>query len=328
MNKTLEKIGVSLASERGYSFRAVNHDGAPIFCQDGILQEIFSGIYITVDPQSGIGLIEVNPAERTAKLLLNGHDVLDIGQVTRRDVLSIDSKNYVFLKYMDAYLNKDRVRIQDPATLETTPKVVQFVTVDRQSALIAAIRPRTSAFKCKPKRTKILAALTAAVSIASISAVVFFGPSSASPLEEKTAKTVFVEAAPAQPVKKAPATINDLIEDDDLAVAAQPAEPEKKETPAISDNQAVKTETSPATKPAAATWIKPTTPNKVKKPTATPAPAATVSEAAMQSFANDFQEAVLIKGYDQERSVRILKQLEQKVPAGTALRQNIEKELR
>lgn len=326
MKKSLEKSTVSLASERGYSFRAVNHDGAPIFCQDGVLQEIFPGIYITVDPQSGIGLIEVNPSERTAKFLLNGQDVLDIVQVTRRDVLTIDGKNYVFLKYMDAYFNQDRVRSQVVAAAETSSKVVQFVTAERQPTPIAANSPAQSVIKRMPKRTKILASVTAAVTVASISAAIFFGPKSSSPLEEKKVESRVVETAPVKPVKKAPATINDLIEDDDKVAVVETAQPAKKEV--VSENPPVKTETSPAAKTAAAIWIKPTPPNKVKKPTATPAPAATVSDAAMKSFENDYQEAVLIKGYDQERSVRILKQLQQKVPAGTALRQKIEKELR
>ena len=138
MKKMLEKTDVSLASERGFSFRAVNHDGTPIFCQDGVLQEIFAGIYVTVDPQSGIGLIEVNPAERTAKLFVNGQEVLDIVQVTRRDVLTIDGKNYVFLKYMDAYFNKDRVRTQGPAVAEANPKVVPFASADRHTGHRAA----------------------------------------------------------------------------------------------------------------------------------------------------------------------------------------------
>jgi hypothetical protein len=327
MKNNIEKTDVSLASERGFSFRAVNHDGAPIFCQDGVLQEIFPGIYVTVDPHSGIGLIEVNPSERTAKLLLNGHDVLDIVQVTRRDVISIDGKNYVFLKYMDAYFNKVRERTPGVDVSETSSKVVPFATSERQPSAVIAARLGSSGPQRMTKRTKILALMTAAVTIVIFSAIAF-RPSASSTLEEKITETKVVEAADEKSVKLAPTTLNDLIEDDQKPATS--SEPKEKDHTAVLDNQAVRAEPSPIAKPAAATWIKPTTPNKVKKLTAIPsAPAApVVSEAAMKSFENEYQEAVLIKGYDQERSVRILKQLQKNVPAGTALRQKIEKELR
>jgi hypothetical protein len=329
MKKTLEKTNVSLASERGFSFRPVNHDGTSIFLQDGTLQEIFPGIYVTVDPYSGIGLIEVNPAEHSAKLALNGLEVLDIAQVSRRDVLSIDGKNYVFLKYMDAYFNMQRVRAQGSLVPEATPKVVSIAAVDRPILAVSPVVTQPSLFKRMPKRTKILAAVTAIVTVASLSATLFISPVASSPLENKTVVSKVAAASSPQPVKKAPATINDLIGEDEKSPVAAPAvKTTNDEKPAMKENQAVKTEANPPVKQAAATWIKPTTPNKVKKPTATPAPAAPVSEAAMKSFESDYQEAVLIKGYDQERSVRILKQLQNKVPAGTALRQKIEKELR
>jgi hypothetical protein len=329
MKKTLEKTNVSLASERGFSFRPVNHDGASICLQDGTLQEIFPGIYVTVDPHSGIGLIEVNPAEHAAKLSLNGLEVLDIAQVSRRDVLSIDGKNYVFLKYMDAYFNKQRVRAQGSLVLEASPKVVAIASVARNTLAVNPVFIQPSLFKRIPKRTKILAAVTAIVTVASLSATLFISPGSSSPLEDKAASSKVVAVTSPQPVKKAPATINDLIGEEEKSPEAAPvAEPRNPEKPAAKENQVVKTEANPPVKQAAATSIKPTTPNKVKKPTATPAPAAPVSEAAMKSFESDFQEAVLIKGYDQERSVRILKQLQNKVPVGTALRQKIEKELR
>jgi hypothetical protein len=328
MNKIIEKSNVSLASERGFSFRAVNHDSAPIYCQDGVLQEIFPGVYVTVDPVSGIGLIEVNPEERTAKLLVNGQDVLDIVQVTRRDVLSIDGRDYVFLKYMDAYFNQSRVRTEGSVVTQAMSKVVPFSPVERQKGQRFAVRMSPSLFQRMPKRTKILAAATAVVTVMSMSAIFLFAPKSSSSLEERAGESKVVESVPANPVKKAPATINDLIEDEEKPASAP--EPLKKEIAAESDKQAVKSVPSVPLKPTTATWIKPTTANKVTKISATPtAPAApAVSEAAMKSFENDYQEAVLIKGYDQERSTRILKQLQKKVPAGTALRQKIEKELR
>ena len=328
MSITVEKSNVTLASERGFSLRAVNHDGAPIFCQNGVLQEIFPGVYVTVDPVSGIGLIEVNPAERTAKLLVNRQEVLDIAQVTRRDVLSIDGKDYVFLKYMDSYFNQSRARTESSVVTQVNSKVVPFASSERQQAQRIAVQMSPSLFQRMPKRTKILAAATTVVTVMSLSAIFLIGPKSSSTLEESAAKSKVVESVAAKPIKKAPATINDLIEDDEKSPSA-PVTP-KKEIAAESNNQVVKSVPSVPGKPTAATWIKPTPANKVTKLPATPsAPAApAVSEAAMKSFESDYQEAVLIKGYDQERSTRILKQLQKKVPAGTALRQKIEKELR
>jgi len=332
MKKNIEK-NVSLASERGFSFRALNHEGMSIHCQNGAMQEIFPGIYVTVDPLSGIGLIEVNPTVPTAKLLLNDQDVLDIVQVSSRDVLSVDGKKYVFLNYMDAFLNADRKRTMVQCFADTKSKVVPFTAAEKQLVKASVPTQVLLSFQNLPKRTKILAAMTALVSVASLFAVLSESASSTSSLETSSSEIVVEDSGLPKPSKIVPQTITELIDGDfgeapETEAAAGLSPDANKEVPENNDSQKVDVESKSITNSATATSVKPIKLKEIKKEVAKPVPAAAVSESALKAYESDFQEAILIKGYDQERSVRILKQLQKTVPAGTALRQKIDKELR
>lgn len=299
---------------RGFKFMALNHDGVSPNCADDAMVEMFPGVYITLDSSTGLALIEVNPSEKIVRLEVNGQPILDVAQLSRQDVLSYNGADYVFLKYMDVYFNEKKPRNELVVTTAKAAKVVRLVQEKQEKERFALIEIVITRLQAAPLKLKVLYGLT--FSIALLTILVFFGSTRENILPE----SAIVSDQSTAVKKTGPSTLLGLMDEPLPATAAEVrAQVPEKKTAVISPMSPI---------PAAVQKTRTASTKPKLKQAANKVVVQKVSPSALHSMEKEFQEAVLIKGYDSERSVRILRALRKQVPAGSKLQQKIDKELR
>lgn len=306
-NQELHDVKRRARAGRGFNLMPVGHESTPLTCPVGHPLEIAAGVFITVDASSGIALIEISPQEKKVRVTVNGHDVLDVSQLARGGVLGLGGKDYVLLRYMDVYFNPS------PLSLPV------------ESARRAQVLPIRSAKQPRPRSLKRVIKLAgpALLLLGAASALVFMparaptrGPSghavgnpaghapTAQQVVEKNAEKTLRDLMTEVPAENpAPAAA--------VVVSAQPAPQATEKSPAIQVKPEAVKQVKKSVQPAAPVASRPTLPPEVLK-----------------SLTREYEEAVLIRGYDRDRSIRVLENLRKKVPHGSALHKKIESALK
>jgi hypothetical protein len=312
---------------RGFNLMPVGHEGEPLACPAGLPQEIAAGIFLTVDAASGSALIEINPQEKRISVAVDGKEIMDVAQLARGSVLTLDGRDYAFLKYMDVYFNPASMPI--PMQRVTSPARILPLTAARPEPVVPAPVRR-------PSGRMVARLALPAVLVAAAAAALLILPEKQIPVSPGGKKTEQIAGKPAArprkpapaPAVNAPETLRDLMADETVPAAPAPAK--------TAEPTAIPAEKQAAIpiKPEPAKQVKPEArPQQVARPTArpavAPAPVQPALSAEMQKALNrEYEEAVLIRGYDRDRSVQILEKLRTKVPAGSALHKKIETALK